>query len=283
MREKILKLLANVIITMGVVIIMGLPHKTAYAADGIVKVSENVRYNVDLDTDGVMEELRFKVTDSHKIKIYINGKVKKNINTSEYSWGHEIRVVDLDKKDGYVDFFVYCWRWSRDLELSALYRYQDGKIKKIWKGDNHPINSTDGKGYFYCSDIIYDASNLVGTQFIKIKYQLKDGKVKKKSKNTFSFIEPIFTSDDYSGKGDGGLILRGNTKFYKTHDSNGETFKVKGKTKTYPIKVYISDDNKVYVQYRIGKTSKKGWLCTEDWPNQTSDENSPFTNYFTAG
>lgn len=264
-----------------------IPCRDTNAASKINNLEAGKTYRYDLDQDGKKEQIKYELTDAGKYIIYINGKVKKTVNLGDWYYEPQLQVMDIDKKDGYLDIWAYCYRDSEDIGYSALYRYNNKKLSRVWnlaydpdsEGDFQQcsgyICSTDGTGSFtVVMDRTLHLKELVGNHWDRVKYRIKDNKVTRVSKKEFYFERTLALNDDYK---DESLICAKKTRFYRNHTKKDGTFTVKKGTKVYPVKAYIASENVLYVQYKT-KSGTKGWLCTSDYD---WDEH-PFTNILLA-
>ena len=258
----------------------------SHAASSVKNLKLGSTYSYDLDGDGVKEKLKFKFTEEGKYKIYINGKVKKTITLGEYYYSPCLQVMDIDQADGVMDLFVYAYASSDDISYSALYRYQDGKITRIWNlgyGKDTAaafyqvpgyVTKCDGKGNFYVAmDRALKVDQLVGNHIDQIKYKIKDGKVSRVSQKTFYFAETC--GYDENGEFGRNVPFKCARKltFYKEHNKKDGSFTLKKGTLLTPVKIYIVSEKSVYVQFKTA-SGKIGWLRAGDY----SWEELPFSN-----
>lgn len=267
----------------------------------VTKLKERKTYAFNLDREGKKEKINYYMDENLAINIKINGKVKKKIRKKWWNkdigvYSPHVQILDINKKDKYLDLWVYTFGFSEDIIYSGLYRYANQKIKKIWEleTENSSINkmytrhsgkivSTNGKGKFTVAmDRALRVDKLIGNHWDKVVFQLKKGKVRRVSKKTFHFYRTFSTTGSKNGWDPSlgcngkieGLLLSKNTKFYKKHSKSSGTFTVKKGTKCYPQKVYIVSNKMAYVWFKI-KNGKSGWLCTSDYSDFMEN---PFSN-----
>lgn len=262
-------------------------------------LKERKTYAFNLDKKGKKEKITYYMDKNLAINIKINGKVKKKIRKKWWSRDSgvdspHVQIFDINKKDKYLDIWVYTFGFSEDIIYSGLYRYANQEIKKIWELETEnsiikkmysrysgKVVSTNGNGKFTVAmDRALNVDNLIGNHWDKVVFQLKKGKVNRVSRKTFYFYR-TFNVTDIKPNPKGkivALVLSRNTKFYKMHSKSSVTFTVKKGTKCYPQKVYIVSNKKAYVWFKI-KNGKSGWLCSSDYSGFMEN---PFSNVVVA-
>ena len=251
-------------------------------AASVKNLEENKEYQFNLDGKGKKEKLSYSMTKKEIYKININGKTVEKIKLGSDFYLPSMQVFDINIKDKKLNIWVYAYSDSEDIRYSALYEYSDKKIKSIWSftdGDDYDsmcwigcgfVTSTDGKGQFTIAmDRAIQCDILTGNHFDKVVFRLEDGKVRKVSDKTYYFYE---THGSNNSK-DKGLITAGKTIFYTGHSKSSETFTLKKGVKCYPKKMYVEDDERVWVLYKT-ESGEKGWLCTDDF----SFDRCPFSD-----
>lgn len=261
----------------------------ASAASSVKDLKENKTYQYNLDGKGKKEKISYTMTgagtDVCVYKIKINGKVAKKIKLNGYYYNPRMQILDINKKSKGLDIWVYAYRDSEDICYSALYRYANNKLTKVWSPPykshyndmlaegNGFLSSTDGKGIF---TVVVDRAVYcdwaTGNHLDNIVYRLKNGKVSLETKRTVSFYQ-TYTAQNYVVRNSRWLKTARKTKFYTDHSKKSKTFTLKKGTQCYPLKAYVASNSKVFVQFKT-KSGKKGWLCAQDYDY----DRVPFSN-----
>lgn len=257
-------------------------------AEGVKNLRENKEYKFNLDQKGKKERLSYSMSKKGIYKIKINGKTVKKIKLNEDYYSPNMQILDINKKDGKLDIWVYVYSDSEDIRYAALYEYSDKKVKMIWnltegQGDDYDsmymmgcgfITSTNGKGRFTVAmDRAVQCDVLTGNHFDKVVFRLKNGKVRQISDKTYYFYETYGSNNSK----DKSLITARETTFYKDHGKSSKKFTIKKGVKCYPEKMYIEGNKRTWVLFKI-KNGKKGWLCTDDF----SFDRLPFSDMIFA-
>ncbi|MCR5793174.1 MAG: hypothetical protein K6G65_08395 [Lachnospiraceae bacterium] len=248
---------------------------------GITNLEENKEYSFDLDEDGNAEKVSFVVTSKTEydatVTLNVNDKevFKKEYDESTVFNCVGVQVLDINKKDGKKDIYIYENTFSEDITWGSLYTYKDGKLSKTWKGNGlseigkkqkknyYPgsgiIMSTDGKGKF---DVVVDRAvfcdRITGNHHDIITYKMKNNKVSLVSKNAVKFF--LTYGSDMKGNFKTAKKLKGYTK----NSKKSKRITIAKGTKCTAIMTNVTKNGKVSVQYKT-KKGKKFWLFVNDF------------------
>ena len=267
----------NLLLCIAVVIITitGLKAEFVLAANSkIQNLKEKKTYKIDLDKDGTKDSIYFKLVRGKtyeedylvSLKVKINGKTKTLKNDLYDVYEAHMQVTDIDTTDGYMDIWVYTIGMSDDIYYSALYQYQNGKIKCLYEMDYTEedeskivcgvLHKAKGDGTFYIkADRKFFVDTLIGNHYDLIPMKLKNGKASVKKTNTYS-IAGILNEDNK-------LTVAVETDFYKTAGSSKIGFTAKRWDKVKPVSIYRSGE-KLYVKFKSEK-GEIGWLCASEF------------------
>ncbi len=275
-------------VAIAVMAITGLKVESALADSKIRNLKEKKTYKIDLDKDGEKESIYFKLVPGKNyeedymvsFKVKINGKTKTLAKNLYDVYGAHMQITDIDTTDGYMDIWVYAIGMSDDICYSALYQYQNGKMKCLYKLDYEEENEdkivsgvlykAKGNGTFYIkTDRKFFVDPLIGNHYDLIPMKLKDGKATIKKTNTYS-IAGILNEDNK-------LTVAVETDFYKKAGSSEVGFTAKRWDKVKPVSIYRSG-KKLYVKFK-NDAGETGWLCASDY----DFDEAPFLDIILVG
>lgn len=224
-----------------------------------VALEENKRYSIDLDGDGIEEEIRLKAkkaeSSGYKYQLYVDYDKAKTIK------GYSIacRVVDIDTTDKQKEICFYSMGPSNYVETFGIYTYTDNKLVKISKEMLKPCRDGlkikgDGK---VSSTHDYLASDQMGCYYVRRDYEYKNGKLVELSDDNID--ELTNNSEEYEYK------LCKKIDVYKSYNSTKIVKTLKKGTKLKIDKVYYTKkdiEDKTTVNHARIRVDDKvvGWI-----------------------
>lgn len=236
-------------------------------AGKIQELKEEKTYSYDLDGDGTQEKLSYELKNNC-YRIYVNSKKAQEIKLDDSYYAPVLQIADLDTATPGLDLWAYCYASSDDISYSGLYQYSNQKLKEVFRLEYQKISKnfevksgylseTDGKGNFSIAmDRVFDATNLVGNYYVNIPYQLKNGKVKRVSKNVYKFAAMYSTDSKISS---GKFKAAKNIKFYAKPNTKSKTAFTLKKGKIVKAESIYFKNGVTYVKFKASN-GKTGYL-----------------------
>ncbi|WMJ88195.1 SH3 domain-containing protein [Anaerocolumna sp. MB42-C2] len=241
--------------------------ETTKELDGIKTLSNDTVYYYDLNGDGKTEKILCKITvnyDKRKttLKLYINDAL--SLSKIEDGLFFLVTILDLDKSDNYLDFFISTTMESGCMDNSFFTRYDGTKfldyvtfdiktLTKKFDSSRYYINKLNGDGKF---TMVIDTpiySPAIGCYFCYVPFRLKDNVLSAITTNTYTLTAD---SSNYKYKAVKSFSV------YKKAGSKNVVYKVKKSDKVFFDKMYISKSGKAYFRI-INNKGKKGWIKSD--------------------
>lgn len=242
-------------------------------------------YEIDLDEDGVKEELSFKLVhdgdDYYSYQVTINGETVAIASELYDIYDAYVQVADIDVTDGYMDMWIYGIGTSDILGYAALYQYQGGELVELHRMEpeeidenfflgNGILHKVNGNGKFFVKvESAFRVDDLIGNHYDLIPMKLEGGKVSYVKTKTYT-ISNIYNEKNQI------TLAPGMTEFYKKPTKDAKiAFVGKRWEKVKPVKIRRSEGT-LYVKFK-SENGKSGWLCADDY------DMGPFTDLIWVG